>query len=123
MATHALFEGSILRLLADLAQIGWGQKPNLASYVRLFTTLLDAQRRMHPSRDAAAHLVLVRNMVQARCRQSAYRILLKRRLDNSTYLTPVSRIIDRLNAQADVAFHPIDEALSFAYAELVDGKR
>jgi hypothetical protein len=82
--------------------------------------LMDAQRRAHPLRDAAAHLALVRNTVRARCRLGAYRVLLKRRLDNCTYLTPVSTIIDRLKVQADVAFHPIDEALSFAYAELAD---
>ena len=29
-----------MRVLADLAQIGWDLKPDLASYVRLFTMLM-----------------------------------------------------------------------------------
>ena len=112
-------QDSVIRLLSNLAQIGWHEKPDRASYVRLFTKLIAAGRQASPLRDAVAHIGLVRNMVRALCRLGAYRLLLKRRLDACTYLTPVSTIVDRVNVQADVVFLSIDEALSLAFADAV----
>ncbi len=110
---------SVIRVLAKLAQVGWYLKPDRASYVRLFTKLIEAQKHAHPLRDAAAYIALVRNTVRALCRLGAYRVLLKRLLDTCTYLTPVSTIVDRVNLQADVVFFSIDEALSLALADAV----
>lgn len=106
-------------MLSNLAQIGWHLKPDLASYVRLFTKLIEAERQAHPLRDATAHIALVRNTVRALCRVGAYRVLLKRHLDACSYLTPVTTIIDHINVQADVVFLSINEALSLAFADAV----
>jgi hypothetical protein len=108
---------SVVRLVADLAQVGWGQKPNRVSYVRFFVALIKAQRQSQPTRDASAYLASVRNMVQARLRLTGYRLLLKRRLGDSTSLTPVWPIVARLDESADLLFQPIDEALVEALAD------
>ena len=107
---------SVVRLFADLAQVGWTLSPNRDCYVRFFTELLKAQRRAQSTHDTTARLAAARRMVQARLRSGGYRLLLKRRLADSTYLTPVSRIVDLVTASADVAFHPIDETLTEALA-------
>jgi len=108
---------SVVRLLADLAQVGWGQKPDRESYVGFFAAIIKAQLRAQPKRDAAAYLGLVRKMVQARLRLTGYRLILKRSLEGSTYLTPISPIVASVAASADLAFRPIDNALTGALVE------
>lgn len=105
---------SVVRLMADLARIGWGQKPNRKSYIDFFAALIRAQRQAQPNRDARADLALVRRMVQAGLRVTGYRLLLKRRLGDSTSLSPVWPIVARIEASAESVFQPIDEALGEA---------
>ncbi len=105
---------SVVRLMADLAQVGWGQMPNRGSFVRFFAALLKAQRLAQPKRDARAYFALVRNMVQARLRIAAYRLRLGRDLKGSTSLTPVRSFVGRLEQKADLLFQPIEEALTEA---------
>jgi tetratricopeptide (TPR) repeat protein len=105
---------SVVALMADLAQTGWGQKPDRASYIDFFAAMIRAQREAQPNRDARADLAPVRRMVQARLRVARYRLLLKRRLGDSTSLTPVWPIIARIEASAEFLFQPIDEALGEA---------
>jgi hypothetical protein len=108
---------SVIRVMSNLAQIGWHKKPDRAAYVSLFTKLIAAERQANPLRDAVAYISQVRNSVRSLCRLRAYHVLLKPNLYYSTYLTPVSAIIGRINIQADVVFLPIDEALSLAFAD------
>ena len=105
---------SVVRLMADLAQVGWGQKPNRGSYVGYFAAVIEAQRQAQPKLDTTAYFALMRRMVQARRRFAGYRLMLKRRLEDSTSLTPVWRIVARLTASADLLYQPIDEALTEA---------
>jgi cellulose synthase operon protein C len=115
MALPTNDSASVVRVISDLAQVGWSLSPNRASYVHFFAELIKAQRQAQPTRDAATHLARVRRMVQARLRLSGYR-LLKRRLSDSTSLTPIAALVDGATAVADVAFQPIDEALIEALA-------
>jgi tetratricopeptide (TPR) repeat protein len=116
IATPTNDHDSVIRVLSNLAQIGWHAKPDLASYVRFFAKLIATEGQVSPLRDAVAHIGLVRKSVRALCRLGAYHVLLKPQLTACTYLTPVSTIIGRINIQADAAFLPINEALSQAFA-------
>ena len=117
IATPTNDQDSAIRLLSNLAQIGWHAKPDLASYVRVFTKLIATERKENPLRDAVARIDLLRKSVRALCRLGAYHVLLKPQLATCTSLIPASAIIDRINVQADVVFIPIDEALSRAFAK------
>jgi tetratricopeptide (TPR) repeat protein len=108
---------SVVRLMADLAQVGWGQKPDRGSYVGFFAALINAQQQAQPGRNAAAYLAPVREMLRARLRSTGYRLKLKWGLKGSTHLTPILPIIARLTASADLAFQPIDDALAAALIE------
>ena len=111
IATPTNDQDSVIRVLSNLARIGWHAKPDIPPYVRLFTKLIATERQANPRRDAVAHIGLIRKSVRALCRLGAYHVLLKPQLAACTYLTPVSTIISRINVQADLVFLPIDEAL------------
>ena len=76
--------------------------------------MIEAQRQAQPKLDTTAYFALMRRMVQARRRFAGYRLMLKRRLEDSTSLTPVWRVLARLTASADLLYQPIDEALTEA---------
>jgi tetratricopeptide (TPR) repeat protein len=105
---------SVVRLLADLVFMAWGLKPNRDAYACLFTELVKAQRKAQPTGDVAALFARVRRTVLARLRLIGYRRPLMRRLADSTSLTPVALIVDRVTEFADVAFQAIDETLTEA---------
>ena len=113
---------SVVRLMADLAQVGWGQKPDRESYVDFFAAVIKAQLLARRASDAAAYFVPVRNMLRARLRSTGYRLQLNLSLKSSTYLTSISMIVARLKASADLAFQPVDDALNSALIEATSHK-
>ena len=79
--------------------------------------MFKALRKAEPARDIEAVFAAVRRMAMARLRLIGYRTTLKRRLCDNTSLTPIAAIVDVANAAADVAFQPIDQALTEALAD------
>jgi hypothetical protein len=107
---------SVVRVLADLALTTWSLSPSRVAYARFFSELFKALCKAWPARDVETLLAAVRRMVVARLRLIAYRTPLMRRLTDTTSLTPVASIVGGVKASADVAFQPIDKALTEALA-------
>jgi hypothetical protein len=103
--------GSVIRLMADLVQFGWPQKPSRAAYVDLVAVLFGAFRRLQPQRDLDTLINTVLSSVQARLRSNGYRVFLKKQLLNNVPSISAKALVNGITQAADEIFEPIAEAV------------
>lgn len=93
--------GSVIRLLADVAQFGWERKPNETKFGDFFSALFRAFRRVQPASNPDTICAAVIEVLRARFRSNGYRILLKNRLLNTTVFRSSQPMIDDINNAAE----------------------
>jgi tetratricopeptide (TPR) repeat protein len=105
---------SLTRLLADIAQFGWGTAPNGAVYTAFFRVLFQAFRQTQPTRDLTQLVADIVAILRTRFRDNGLRIVLPRRLRRTTFNTSAELMIQSVFEAADTAAQQIGAALSAA---------
>ena len=116
---------SVIRLLADLAQFAWPEKPARAAYIDVFAAIFAAFRRLQPERDLDVMVNIVLGMVHGRLRRNGYRVFLKKQLLNNVPSISAKALMAGITQAADAAFEPLADAVVAALdkARHSDGAR
>jgi hypothetical protein len=99
--------GSIQRLLSDVIQFGWAQRPSDKVYHRFFRALFRAFRKAQPSCNLEALARAPLSIVYARLRLTSEQMFVTT-LYRTTSHTPAQRIVDEIDMRAQHLFEKID---------------
>lgn len=113
---------SVVRLLADLAQFGWLEKPSVRSYVELFTALFAAFRHLQPALEIESIVNSILSVVHARLRSNGYRAFLKKQLLNNVPAVSALALVAGVAELADQAFGRMSKGILMAFDKACDAQ-